>query len=85
MIMAPKGSYLTTESPVARTVEALGHMALLVKVCHWGWALRLQKTHAISNCSLLPAYGLRCEFSDAAPATSHHVLFYPVITNSNLP
>jgi hypothetical protein len=42
--------YLSAQSPVDGTVgEGLGDVTLSEKVCHWGWALKFQKTQAILN------------------------------------
>ena len=45
---------LNTWSLVSRTVwEELGGVVLLEELRHWGWALRVQKTPAISSVLLL--------------------------------
>lgn len=59
------------DPPVGGTIwEELGSVALLVEVCHWGWALSFQilTTHSTpSYITLPPAYGLRQEFSATVP------------------
>lgn len=61
----------------------LGDVAFLEKLCYWWWALRCQKSCAISSVlSLLPICGFRCERSDARQHGCYLLPCFPPLINS---